>query len=429
MRLYSRKGRLAGLVAATAVAALAVTGCSANAGGSASGSKSLEVFSFWTSGSENAALTALFDNYKKAHPGVTVTNGAVAGGGGSNGTQVLQSRIAGNDAPPTWQSFPGKSLATYVKGNLVEDLTPLYKQLGLTSSNVPQSLLDLVTVNGKQYSMITGSHRVNVLWINKAVESKLGIDISGKLTDTDFMSDLAKAKAAGVDGLCLGDKDIFASALVVESSILAQLGPDDAKKLYAGGLSWSDPRIGKALSNFASVLGYTNSNHSALSWDQAVGQFAKGQCLFNVFADSAYGELTKLNLKDGTDFSYVPYPGTDGTFLDVSDSFVVSAKAGASQKNAEDWIKVIGSKEGQLAFNKLKGSTPMRNDVDVSSLGAYQQAAAKSFRSDAIVGTATFGLTVAPAVQQAFYDATTRYINDKDAAAFSAAMDKAAKAN
>ncbi|MBV8353536.1 MAG: carbohydrate ABC transporter substrate-binding protein, partial [Verrucomicrobia bacterium] len=71
---------------------------------------SLEVFSWWTSGGESAALSALFDVYKKQDPGVEVINATGAGGGGSAARPVLQTRLAGGNPPDTWQSHPGWEL-------------------------------------------------------------------------------------------------------------------------------------------------------------------------------------------------------------------------------------------------------------------------------------------------------------------------------
>ena len=48
----------------------------------AAGEKKLEVFSYWTSGGEAAALDALFTVYHKQYPGVEIVNATVAGGGG-----------------------------------------------------------------------------------------------------------------------------------------------------------------------------------------------------------------------------------------------------------------------------------------------------------------------------------------------------------
>src|SRR5215469_11309865 len=72
--------------------------------------KKLEVFSWWTSGGEAAALEALFKVYKEHNPGVDVINFAIAGGGGSAAQPVLQTRLAGGNPPDTWQSHPGWEL-------------------------------------------------------------------------------------------------------------------------------------------------------------------------------------------------------------------------------------------------------------------------------------------------------------------------------
>jgi hypothetical protein len=45
--------------------------------------KKLEVFSWWASGSEAAALRALYKVYKQKNPGVEVLNAAITGGGPS----------------------------------------------------------------------------------------------------------------------------------------------------------------------------------------------------------------------------------------------------------------------------------------------------------------------------------------------------------
>ena len=68
----------------------------------AAGEKKLEVFSWWTSGGEAAALDALFTVYNKQHPGVEIVNATVAGGGGSAARSALHTRLAGGNPPDTW---------------------------------------------------------------------------------------------------------------------------------------------------------------------------------------------------------------------------------------------------------------------------------------------------------------------------------------
>src|SRR5258708_26230917 len=88
-----------------ALAALALMPAAGNAA-----DKKLEVFSWWTSGGEAAALDALFKDYKAKDPGVEIINGTVAGGGASAARPVLQARLAGAKTPDTCQRPTGIEL-------------------------------------------------------------------------------------------------------------------------------------------------------------------------------------------------------------------------------------------------------------------------------------------------------------------------------
>ena len=78
----------------------------------AAGEKKLEVFSWWTSGGEVAALNALFTVYNKQYPGVEIVNAAVAGGGGSAARSVLHTRLTGGNPPTPGKAMPVGSYLT-----------------------------------------------------------------------------------------------------------------------------------------------------------------------------------------------------------------------------------------------------------------------------------------------------------------------------
>ncbi|WP_219418237.1 hypothetical protein [Pseudonocardia nigra] len=80
-----------------AAAALSLTACGgagSTGGGGGTASGSLEVFSWWTSGSEAAALDTLFNGFKAKAPDVEVVNAVVS--------VVL--RAVGIENPPSWAS-------------------------------------------------------------------------------------------------------------------------------------------------------------------------------------------------------------------------------------------------------------------------------------------------------------------------------------
>src|SRR5258708_39391687 len=91
----------------------------------------LEVFSYWTSGGEAAALQALFDAYKKVQPKTEIINSVVAGGAGTNAFAVLQTRLQGNNPPDTWQTHLGLELQDYyVDPGYAVPINDLYKSEG-----------------------------------------------------------------------------------------------------------------------------------------------------------------------------------------------------------------------------------------------------------------------------------------------------------
>src|SRR5258708_32144961 len=97
----------------------------------ASSEPKLEVFSWWTSGGEAAALDALFNSYKRQYAGVEIVNATVAGGGGSAARPLLQTRLSGGNPPDSWQTPPGLGLLwQYVGTRSFEPITDLYKTDG-----------------------------------------------------------------------------------------------------------------------------------------------------------------------------------------------------------------------------------------------------------------------------------------------------------
>ena len=135
--------------------ALLLAACGGGApSGTPTGNK-VEIISWWTSGSENAALNVIFDNFKKSNPGVDIVNAAVAGGAGSNAQVVLATRLAASNPPDVWQTHPGGSIQAYHDAGLLGDVSSVYQQGGLSSA-VRRELRAEVSAGGKEYGVSTG---------------------------------------------------------------------------------------------------------------------------------------------------------------------------------------------------------------------------------------------------------------------------------
>jgi glucose/mannose transport system substrate-binding protein len=173
------------------------------------------------------------------------------------------------------------------------------------------------------------------------------------------------------------------------------LGAQGWSDLWSGKLKFNDPKAIAAWDTFGKVMDCANKDAAGLSWQQATDRIIDGTSAFNVMGDWAAGYMiTTKKLKPGTDFGYAPSPGTSGTFVMLSDSFGLP-KGVKNRPQVMNWLKLLGSKEGQDAFNPLKGSIAARTDSDLSKYNAYSQAAAKDWRSNRIVGSLVHG-AVAP---------------------------------
>ena len=420
--MFKAKGKV-GVAVFTAVAlSLSVSIAPANASGK------IEVFSWWTSGSEDAALQAIISAAVKANSGLEVVNAAVAGGAGTNAKQVLATRLAGGDVPEIWQTHPGGELGQYVDQGVLADMTAVYKSEGWDKV-VPKDLVASMTYNNKTYSVLTGVHRANTMWISSAAQKKAGVSLSGSLTWPTFKAAALKMKAKGIDPICLGDKDIWTAAQLLEALIVAEEGAAGWTALLDGSKKWTSAGVKKAVANFNEAMTWVNKDHKALDWTGAVAALAKGTCGVNIMGDWAYGELlVKQKKVDGKDFTYATF-GDANTFVTVGDSFVIG-KTAKNQAGAVAFAKAIMDPKVQLAFNKLKGSAPVRSDVSTKTLGKYQQGAAKVLANGKKVPSLVHGQAlVAAAVGQAYADAVTLLQANKDVAKFSRAMDAAIAAN
>src|SRR5205807_27742 len=147
------------------------------------------MFSWWTTGGEEAGLKALYALYKQDHANVEIVNQAVAGAAGSDAKAVLKTRMQGGDPPDAFQVHMGHELTDgYVAANQVEPL----------------------------------------------------------------------------DGT---------------------LGADGYKGLWTGQTKWDDANVTDALNTFKKMLGYVNSDHAALTWDQANDQLIQGKAGMTIMGD------------------------------------------------------------------------------------------------------------------------------------------------
>ncbi len=387
----------------------------------------VEVFSWWTGGGEAAGLDAMIEVFNEKYPDITFINAAVAGGAGTNARAVLASRLQANDPPDSWQAHAGQEIiGTYVAAGQIEPLNDLFEENGWLDV-MPETLIPLISADGNIYSVPVNIHRANVMWYNPAILEETGVSLP--TTWDEFFAACETIEAAGY--ICLSMGEQWTAMHLLEVVLLGELGADAYNGLWTGETDWGSAEVTAALETYAAVLEHVNEDASGLTWQDAAQLVANGDAAFNIMGDWVDGYFSgdtaggNLGLVPGEGYGWAPPPGTDGVFQFLSDSFTL-AKNAPHPDGAIAWLTIAGSKEGQEAFNPVKGSICARTDCDTSLFNEYLQSAMADWSTDVVVGSLTHGVTANDTWKNEINTALGLFLTDGDIAAFQAALVEAA---
>jgi glucose/mannose transport system substrate-binding protein len=333
----------------------------------AAAERTIEIYHWWTAPGEREAADAMFVALKEAYPDITVVENPSPGGGGVNQRVVLQSRIAAGDYPDTFQTLGGAELKNYVDSNVLLPLDDLWAELGYASV-IPGPLAKAVTVNGHPYVVPLNMHIQNILYYNKALFDEL--QLQPPQTFDELLAACATIKDARPEMACLGlgSKEKWGDAFVFDSILLEQGGAEYYVQLFKGDIDVAtDPIFRSALEKFQQLTPYINADHSALTWDQAVGLVGSGRAAMTLMGTWAIGAFTKgSNWQPGVDFGAITFPQKpERILLFHPDTYGITTKA-PHPAATRDWLKVVASAELQVPTDVTQGGLFARTDINPS---------------------------------------------------------------
>ncbi len=369
----------------------------------------VDVVTWWEAGSEKEGLQALQTVFEQKFPDTKFVNAAIAGGGGSQAKQKLAADLAAGNPPDTFQAHAGAELSDYIDAGQIEDLSGLYDELGLRDV-FPKSLIDRLTVDGKIYSVPSNIHRANMVWANPTGIKAAGLDPDKPATSIkDWIADMGKIKAAGYTPITVGQA--WTQTQLLENVLISELGAKGYTGLFDGSTKWDSAEVTQAVKDYATIMSFTDSSLYSEDWEPAMQPVVDGKAAYNVMGDWAYLGLTSQGKKLGTDVIAFPTPGTEKIYDFLADSFTLP-KGAKHPGGAKNWLETISSKEGQTAFNSVKGSIPARNDLSADELAKfsdYQKGAMEAFKTDEIVSSIAHGAAVPASVSNAIGDALSKF--------------------
>ncbi|WP_332853665.1 ABC transporter substrate-binding protein [Duganella sp. S19_KUP01_CR8] len=363
-----RRGGMAMSLLAALAGALAAGGASHAAAPAAA--PRAEVMHWWTSSSESAAVRKFAEAYRAAG-GVWVDT-AVAGA--DQAKAVAINRIVGGNPPTAAQFNTTKQFRDLIdQGSLnnVDDIAARdhWDQL------MPAPMLDVIRVKGHYYALPVDIHMSTWIWYSKAAFRKAGI-VKEPATPDELFAALDKLKAAGVVGLAHGGQPWQENILF--QAMLANVG---GKQLYLQVLRDRDPKalnseaFKQVLVAFKRLQGYVDAGSPNRNWNDATAMLISGKAGVQIMGDWAKGEFAAAKQTAGKDYGCIAGLGPAVPYLIQGDAFVFPKTSNADAVKAQKLLATtMLAPAAQLEFSKLKGSLPVRSDIDVSSMDACAQA-------------------------------------------------------
>jgi glucose/mannose transport system substrate-binding protein len=428
-RDFMRFGSMvAGAALLTACPAPAAPGAAAPAAGgaapAAAGANQLEIFSWWTSGGEVEALNAIYKIYSEKFPDVEIVNAALTGGAGQGGNMkaLLETRMQGGQPPDSFQVHLGRELIdSHVVPDRMESLEWLYEEEGLNDV-FPKDLIDIASYEGKPYSVPVNIHRSNVLWYRPSKLEAAGVAAAPTTWD-EFFAAAELLKAAGIPALAVAENEPNFSGHVFENILITQLDQAGYLGLFNGSTSWEDERVTKALEILNQAFDYANEDYLSTSWADINDRFvADDGPAMMIMGDWTHGVLMS---KGFTDYRWAPAPDTTGIFMVLSDSFGLPKNA-PHRDNAVNFLRVCGSRDGQDAFNPIKGSIPARTDPDLSKYDEYLLSAMEDFKNNTLSPSIQHGAAAKQSFVLDYAIAINNLATNRDVAAAQAMLVQAA---
>ncbi len=329
-----------------------------------------EIMHWWTSSSESAAVKTIAEAYRKA--GGTWVDTAIAGA--DQARAIAINRIVGGNAPTAAQFNTTKQFLDLVDQGMLNNMDDVAAAEGWDKV-LPETVLNVIRIKGHYYAVPVNLHMQTWFWYSKAAFKKAGIAKEPASVDELFAA-LDKLKAAGIIPLAHGGQAW--QETIVFQAMLANVG---GKDLY---LKVIRDRDAKAINSdaFKNVLlafkrmqSYIDAGSPGRNWNDATALLISGKGGVQIMGDWVKGEFAAAKQVAGKDFGCIAGFSANTPYLIQGDAFVFPKTNAEPVVKAQKLLaKTLMTPSVQLEFNKLKGSIPIRSDVDTSSMDICAQA-------------------------------------------------------
>jgi glucose/mannose transport system substrate-binding protein len=367
-----------------AACSIGLVGCGSDddkgTGETGSEAEPLEVFSWWTQPGEAEALDALFDLYRKNFPHRSIFNAAEKSG--PTAKQVLGERLDAGDPPDLFQQNAYEMRAfLQVHPGSVTPIDDVFTSEGLNETVAPE-VIDNVTIDGKVYAIPVNAHRENSLFYNAGILADHQLEPPKTLDD--FLSVCKTLKAAGITPVAVSTSQSWIVSKLFIGLSIGSFGGQAFHDYFSGETPLDEQAMGNAIDVLDQVLteyiDVDQAQADGYGWTECVRSVFDGDAAMFLHGDWAKASFEALGWAPNVDFGVVGSPGASEVFLYGTDVFGIPTGA-KHESEARDFARTVLSKEGQIAFNSVKGSSPIRLDVPLSAFDPMAQQVIGDFKS------------------------------------------------
>ncbi|UXY16324.1 ABC transporter substrate-binding protein [Chitiniphilus purpureus] len=346
----------------------------------AGAAQTLDVLHWWTSASERQAADMLAQGLATEH--VIWRDAAIPGGAGVGAFKVLKSRVLSGRAPNVAQLI-GPTIGDWAGLGLLLELDDVARDEDWRGRFFP-TIWSLTQVQQHVVAVPIGLHRINTLYYQREVLAGLGLLPPRNWAEFERVA--VQLQRAGVTPLAQSSEP-WQVATLFETLLLASVGPAQYRQLFTLQRpdDWYDPRVRQALERLRSLKRWMPQPVPQRSWDEVARGFARGEAAMWIMGDWAKGELMSFGLEVDRHFSCAAAPGTMGMHLYSVDTFAMLAGDYGKVRQQEAFARIAASPAMQLAYNRIKGSVPVRRDIDPAQLDSCARQSWQTFaRGEAV---------------------------------------------
>ncbi len=306
-----------------------------------------------------AAFNSVVKKFEAENPGVTVKFNVYD-------HESYKSSIRNwltSEPPDVALWYSGARMEQFVEPGLLLDVSDLWTPA--EKKQFPDKVLATVTVNGKQYGVPYSYYQWGIYY-RKDIFAKAGVQPIK--TWDDLLAACDKLKAAGIEPIDIGTKDLWPSGGWFDYIDLRMNGYDFHMQLMRGKVSWEDPKVKAVFAQWKQLLDKQCfvKNHTSLSWQESQSLLYQGKAammLIGNFITQGFPPEVAPNM------DFVPFPVVTPGVADSEEAPMESIHIPAHAKNVADakkFMQFMMRPDIQTEINQTEKQLPANAESTVA---------------------------------------------------------------